>query len=199
MAPQSKTVRLSEAWRALAGNSVGSGWQTVHLAQLGQVSILAGRQKPDDLEALLIGFRHVRLPPPSQLPAGKGFSVEATRHPGVSNLLLLALTRQHGARTDLFETMAHDVIALLAAAPHEDEKAVADSVLARIHAWQDFRSLPRAGILSEEEEIGLHGELIVLERLLSALQDSAAVMAMWQGPLRGLHDFKLPIGSLAGC
>lgn len=196
MAPQSKAVQLSEAWRALAGDAAGSGWKTVHLVQLGEVPILAGRQKPDDFEALLIGFRHARLPPPSQLPAGRGFSVEATRHPGLPNLILLALTRQHGARMDLFEAMAQDLIALLAEALHEDEQAVSDSVIARIRAWQDFMSYPRAGILSEDEEIGLHGELIVLEKLLAILPDSAAVMEMWQGPLRGLHDFKLPVGSL---
>jgi len=92
--------------------------------------------------------------------------------------------------------MAQDLIALLAEALHEDEQAVSDSVIARIRAWQDFMSYPRAGILSEDEEIGLHGELIVLEKLLAILPDSAAVMGMWQGPLRGLHDFKLPVGSL---
>jgi hypothetical protein len=92
--------------------------------------------------------------------------------------------------------MAQDLIALLADALHEDEQTVADAVLARIRAWQDFMSYPRAGILSEDEEIGLHGELVVLERLLTALPDSAAVVDMWQGPLRGLHDFMLPVGAL---
>jgi hypothetical protein len=196
MARRSDAVRLAEAWRALAGDAGGSGWQTVHLLQLGEVAILAGRQKPDDREALLVGFRHARLPLPSQLPAGRGFSVDATRHPSVPNLLLLALTRQEGARTDLFEAMAEDLIALRADALHEDEQTVADAVVARIRAWQDFMSYPRAGILSEDEEIGLHGELVVLERLLAALPDSAAVVDMWQGPLRGLHDFMLPVGAL---
>lgn len=196
MARRSDAVRLAEAWRALAGNAGGSGWQTVHLLQLGEVAILAGRQKPEDREALLIGFRHARLPPPSQLPAGRGFSVDATRHPSLPNLLLLALTRQQDARTDLFEAMAQDLISLLADALHEDEQTVADAVLARIRAWQDFMSYPRTGILTEDEEIGLHGELVVLEQLVAALPDSAAVVDMWQGPLRGLHDFMLPVGAL---
>jgi hypothetical protein len=196
MAHRSEAVRLTEAWRALAGDSGGSGWRTVHLVQLGDVAVLAGRQKPDDREALLIGFCEVRLPPPSQLPAGRGFSVEATRHPNLPNLLLLALTRQQGARTDLFEAMAQDLIALLADSTHEDEQTIADAVLARIRAWQDFMSHQRAGILSEDEEIGLHGELVVLEQLLAALPGNAAAVDMWQGPLRGLHDFVLPVGAL---
>ena len=92
--------------------------------------------------------------------------------------------------------MAQDLIALLADAVHEDEQTVADAVIDRIRAWQDFMSYPRAGILSEDEEIGLHGELVVLELLLAALPDSARVVEMWRGPLRGLHDFMLPIGAL---
>ena len=60
MAPRSDAVRLAEAWRALAGDAGGSGWRTVHLVQLGEVAILAGRQKPDDREALLLDFRHAR-------------------------------------------------------------------------------------------------------------------------------------------
>jgi hypothetical protein len=196
MAPQSDGVRLAEAWRALAGDAGSPGWRIVHLVQLGKVAVLAGRQKPDDREALLIGFHQARLPAPSQLPASRGFSVEATRHPTLPDLLLLALTRQQGARSDLFEAMAQDLIALLADALHDDEQTVADAVLARIRAWQDFMSYQRAGILSEDEEIGLHGELIVLERLLAALPDSVAVVDMWQGPLRGLHDFMLPVGAL---
>jgi hypothetical protein len=196
MAPRSDAVRLAEAWRALVGDSGGSGWRIVHLVQLGEVAVLAGRQKPDDREALLIGFLRARLPAPGQLPAGRGFSVEATRHPSRPNLLLLALTRQQGARTDLFEAMAQDLITLLADALHEDEQTIADAVLARIRAWQDFMSYPRAGILSEDEEIGLYGEIVVLEQLLAALPDSAAVIDMWQGPLHGLHDFMLPVGAL---
>jgi hypothetical protein len=196
MAPRNDAVQLAGAWRALAGDAGGSGWRIVHLMQLGEVAVLAGRQKPDDREALLIGFRQARLPLPSQLPAGRGFSVEATPHPSLPNLRLLALTRQEGARTDLFEAMAQDLIALLADARHEDEQTVADAVLARIRAWQDFMSYPRAGILSEDEEIGLHGELVVLEQLLAALPDTASVVDMWQGPLRGLHDFMLPVGAL---
>ncbi|WP_270933290.1 PD-(D/E)XK motif protein [Falsiroseomonas oryzae] len=196
MAPRSDGVRLAEAWRALAGDAGSSGWRIVHLVRLGEVAVLAGRQKPDDREALLIGFHQARLPAPSQLPASRGFAVEAIRHPTLPNLLLLALTRQQGARSDLFEAMAQDLIGLLADALHDDEQAVADAVLARIRAWQDFMSYQRAGILSEDEEIGLHGELVVLEQLLAALPDSAAVVDMWQGPLRGLHDFMLPVGAL---
>jgi hypothetical protein len=196
MAPRSDLVRLAEAWRALAGKAGSSGWQIVHLVQLDKVIVLAGRQKPDDREAVLIGFRQARFPPANQLPVGRGFAVEATRHPSLPQLFLLALTRQQGAKIDLFEAMAHDLIALIAEAADSDEQAVANAVLARIRAWQDFMSHQRSGFLSDDEEIGLYGELVVLGQLLASLPGTGAVVEMWQGPLRGLHDFVFPHGAL---
>lgn len=196
MAPRSEAVRLAEAWRALAGKAGSSGWQIVHLMQLDQTVLFAGRQKPDDREAVLIGFRHARLPPAGQLPVGRGFAVEATRHPSLPQLVLLALTRQQGAKLDLFEAMAHDLITLIAEAPRDDEQLVANAALARIRAWQDFMSHQRSSLLSDEEEIGLYGELIVLGQLLASLPGTSAVVEMWQGPLRGLHDFVFPHGAL---
>lgn len=45
------------------------------------------------------------------------------------------------------------------------------------------------GILSVEKQIGLVGELLVLEQFLTA--GGAAMMAAWTGPLKEAHDFRL--------
>ncbi|MCZ2849130.1 PD-(D/E)XK motif protein [Modestobacter sp. VKM Ac-2978] len=49
--------------------------------------------------------------------------------------------------------------------------------------------------LSREREIGLYGELLVLERLLSRVSAETA-LATWLGPEAAEHDFALPIGDL---
>lgn len=196
MAPGNDTAGLAAAWRALAGAGDNEGWRIVPLMARGAISVLAGRRKPDDLEALLLGFRYARLPRGSRLPAGRGFAVEVIRHPAFPAGTLLALTRQRGAGLDLFEMMAGDLVTSVQRVAGEDEQAGADTVIARIAAWQDFMQRDRGGILGEEEEIGLHGELVVLEQIMAGSTDVRSAVEMWKGPLDGLHDFVLPEGAI---
>jgi hypothetical protein len=49
--------------------------------------------------------------------------------------------------------------------------------------------LDAGGILSVEKQIGLVGELMVLEQFLTA--GGRAMMAAWTGPLKEAHDFRL--------
>ena len=55
--------------------------------------------------------------------------------------------------------------------------------------------LARAPRLSEDQEIGLFGELIALERAIGNLGETAA-LAAWLGPQSEEHDFVLPEGDV---
>jgi hypothetical protein len=55
--------------------------------------------------------------------------------------------------------------------------------------------LATRGALTLEKEVGLYGELLVLNHLF-ATQGVAAAIAAWQGPARGEHDFVLASGDL---
>jgi hypothetical protein len=197
MAPRSEALRLSDAWRALGGLPGENGWRSTHLATVGPCRVLAARHMPDDREALLLGFQDVRLPSASDLPSGKGFLVQAVKDPALPGLSLIALARQPGAKLDLFEAMAQDLVSLLwDEAGASDARVVVDRVIARIRAWQEFMLRDRGGLLSEEDEIGLHGELHILMELMDRFRDAAAAVTAWEGPLRGLHDFALPVGAI---
>jgi hypothetical protein len=197
MAPPSDPLGLTEAWRALAGLDGGTGWRSTHLASIGRCRVMAARHLPEDCEALLLGFEDVRPPSGSDLPAGRGFHVEIVRDPALPRLVLIALTRQPGGQLDLFGAMAHDLVSVIRAEEATDDaRIVMASVIARIRAWQEFMLKDRSGVLSEEDEIGLHGELYVLMELAEHLGDAAAAVEAWEGPMRGLHDFALPIGAM---
>ncbi|MFZ1428722.1 MAG: PD-(D/E)XK motif protein [Geminicoccaceae bacterium] len=197
MAPPSDQLRLIEAWRALAGLDGEKGWRSTHLASVGRCRIMAARHMPDDREALLLGFQGVRPPSASDLPAGRGFHVEIVRDPALPGVVLIALARQPGAPLDLFEAMAYDLVSVIHTEEGTDDtRIVMVRVIARIRAWQEFMLRERSGILSQEDEIGLHGELHILTELIERLQDAAAAVEAWEGPMRGLHDFVLPIGAM---
>ena len=63
-----------------------------------------------------------------------------------------------------------------------------DAISGALSSWRELVARPRA--LSAEQELGLHGELIVLEKL--ALQtDWETALDSWFGPKAEEHDFKL--------
>lgn len=74
-----------------------------------------------------------------------------------------------------------------------DKVTFADAVIATL---ADFRGLlESASVLSSEREVGLFGELTVLDCLVSALGGTRAMEA-WRGPNGDEHDFDLGDGDL---
>ncbi|MFZ6735404.1 PD-(D/E)XK motif protein [Undibacterium sp. Ji42W] len=98
---------------------------------------------------------------------------------GTGTLLVLSLEDE--SRRDLFSTICADVVA----ASHEDDIQALDQFLARLDAWRQFLRDCRSG-LSRSDTIGLIGELLILEQLLSI---SSKHLSTWQAPNDGLHDF----------
>lgn len=75
MAPRTDAESLRQAWRALSCNGGGEGWRTIPIELDAPCRLLAGRHCPGDEEAIIVGFRGVRLPPDAHLPQGHGFGV----------------------------------------------------------------------------------------------------------------------------
>lgn len=191
------SASLRAAWRALAGGDRSEGWRTIGIASPGPCRMVAGRRFPENEESLLIGFGTVIVPPTDQLPRGRGFH---TTRADVTGAGLqggwIAVSRKAGGSLDLFELMAEDLVASVAAQPHGDEHRALQFVLGRIRAWQDFMQREGDGVLSSEAEIGLVGELQVLTWLLKVAHDSYAVIDSWKGPIGGMQDFAIGGGAL---
>jgi hypothetical protein len=181
---------LRAAWRALAGSHEGEGWKTIPVATTAPCMLLAGRRLPGDEEALLVGFRNIRTVPDSHLPQGHGFEVSRLpADPTGGDRLWVALARRAGGSRELFAMMAEDLLRLLKTGAARDEDGLLHRFLSRIRAWQDFMDRHREGVLSAEAELGLFGELIVIDRMIEAGMPERHVIDAWQGPLDGLQDF----------
>jgi hypothetical protein len=194
MAPQSEQPDLAIAWRALESVEQSTGWRTIPVASDGDLRILAARRFPGKEEALLVGFRSVTVPPVQHLPQGKGFAVERV-DPGIGGIWI-ALSRQGTASLTLFSLMAQDLIAVLATSSSGHEDALLFAFLARVRAWQDFMQKGTDGVLGQEEEVGLVGELSLLLALLRVHVEPTLTIESWQGPLDGVHDFVLGTGAI---
>ncbi|QNA87466.1 PD-(D/E)XK motif protein [Massilia sp. Dwa41.01b] len=182
------------AWRALASDTRGEGgWRCIPISGLAGGRLQAARRFPENSEALIIGFSSVALPAPSMLPAAAGFRVEraSVGLPGE----WLALVRQEEGGIELFSRMVTDVVAAIAANAESSHQRKMQIFLGRIRAWQHFMSRS-SGALSAEAELGLSGELVCLERLVSAGLDLHAAVEGWRGPLNGLQDFEVGSGAI---
>ena len=196
MATQNDLEEILNAWRALREINNSTGWNTIHIGNVGNCMIRAGRYFPENTEALLVGFLSVQIPQDAYLPQGQGFSVSAVNVPSVvSSHHWIALSRQDNGSCDLFTTMAVDLIGMLKGFVGNDENQRLHAFLARIRAWQDFMRIGMKEVLGSEAETGLFGELVFLQALLKKIPVKIAVGA-WQGPLGGVQDFTLGTGAV---
>jgi hypothetical protein len=111
-------------------------------------------------------------------------------------IVWFGLVRQPAGRSDFFTMMAADVISTVTAATPADDNRLLAVFLGRVRAWQSFMEKDREGILSPEAEVGLHGELIVLNEMIVGGVNPGLAVKAWAGPLDGLQDFQFPAGSI---
>lgn len=188
---------LRAAWRALAGGHESGGWKTIPVATAAPCKLLAGRRLPGDEEALMVGFSNIREVPDSHLPQGHGFEVSRLAvDPLGGDRFWMALTRRVGGSLELFTMMAEDLLWHIEGCATQSEDSLLRRFLSRIRAWQDFMDRHRGIVLSGEAELGLFGELVLIERMIEAGISERYVMDAWQGPLNGPQDFVLGSGGI---
>ena len=95
---------------------------------------------------------------------------------------LVVLSLEDSRRFDLFCKLCAD---LVEAAVVTDQAFALKRVLERLDAWRQFLRDRQTG-LTRSGIIGLIGELLTLERLLGA---DNGLLASWEAPADGLHDF----------
>jgi hypothetical protein len=88
----------------------------------------------------------------------------------------------------LFEVLCRDVVASAEAA--EEELDALNRAVGRTSRWHHLLRGGHSNLLSEEEQRGLIGELIVLDRLAEVIGSRAAIMG-WKGPSGAPKDFEL--------
>ena len=147
MAPRNDAENLRQAWRALVGSGEGDGWCTIAIEMNAPCRLLAGRHWPGGEEAILVGFRGVKLPPEAHLPQGHGFRVTKPSGDALGHLYAwLALTRKAVGSLDFFAMMASDIVRLLEGGRNVGEERLFSLFLSRIRAWQDFMERGRDGV-----------------------------------------------------
>lgn len=135
----------------------------------------------------MLVLRHRRESAPSvRLPRLRALEVKEVTGEPDGDALVLCLADV--TLKDLFYRLCMDVVERIAEARSEQE-AVAVAV-ARAWRWHYLLRGGGGGLLSERKQLGLIGELLVLESYFLALMPPAAAVAAWVGPLDAPQDFR---------
>jgi len=119
----------------------------------------------------------------------RGLRVEAQPADDTSEerLVIRLIDRE---QKEIFLRFCQDIIRATAVASSE-EQAV-DRFLARTWRWHRLLRSGRSGRLSDEEQKGLIGELVVLERHFLPVLGALDAVKCWTGPLGSPRDFPGP-------
>lgn len=184
---------LAAIWESIPRAGQGLGWQSIAILPEAPCKISAAIRLPEELEAVIIETGATAILPSMKFPEARGFKVVLERRsPGPNGRVLVILQRTEGGSRDLFSQVAEDALQVAGGAK-TPETAVREFV-ARIIAWMKFMNELRDSGLSDDEEVGLLGEILVAGELLNVMTAEAAARA-WVGSTDGLHDFR--IGSCA--
>lgn len=137
----------------------------------------------------LLVLRHApESSPSSALPRLKGVEMTLSRDTqDQDRMLVLRLTEP--AQRDIFYSLCRDIVASAGAAATEKE-AVA-TALRRTWRWHLLLRGGTGGHLTSDEQKGLIGELIVLERLLLPHLEPRDAVTTWLGPTGAPKDFEI--------
>lgn len=186
---------IETAWNSLEhAPSEGNGWRTIQISTANGIVVHAGRRFPERTEAMLVRFHRKPLKSSLQLPSGAGFSVESVDRN--DDGYWLALTRREHAMPEFFLAMVLDILGAISALSSKDDASAFNTFLGRVKAWQEFMRKGQAA-LSPEAEVGLFGELLVLQEILDTGKDVEDTLNEWIGPLRdGIQDFHIGTGAI---
>ena len=187
---------LARIWRALR-DTEASSWAISGLYREGVVGFHAGRSFPNGLEAILVDFPVGTIRASDRLPSGGGFDVvRLSSENWVSGREALALVRHVEGAHELFSMMSVNVLRQLEQLDMSKPRLILDAFLVRVQEWQHFMANSRRKPLSAERQVGLQGELMMLEMLTEHAQSPLLALNFWQGPLMAPQDFYVEAGAI---
>lgn len=178
------------AWATLAGEArTEPGWHTRRVHAGASCDIRAAIMAPGGAIALLFEVQSRSVPPGATLPVCVGFElVTETMVPGSGGQIRLCLSLRDTRFRTVFETLADDIVRVVASAASESSGVKA--LLVRLRTWERFVQRFGPGHLSDEQQLGLFAELRCLKSHMLPAMDTLAAIRGWRGPHGEPQDFR---------
>lgn len=101
----------------------------------------------------------------------------------------IQFTLAHEMYREMFDLLVEDLVPRVVSQPSDE--AAAAVLVRRFNAWQRFLKRSSATGLSKQRQLGLYGELKVLQAVLLDPLGSSRTLRSWTGPARQPQDFQL--------
>lgn len=185
------TTMSDDPWRDIDAPRDSPGFNARRIADVGSRTWGLYWGVDRHRQCLLI-LQHDATEQPSQrVPRLRGLRVEI-QETDQEGRALLVLRLMAGEHRDLFYRLCTDIVAATSVA-ESGEEALSRMVV-RTWRWHRLLRSGRDGRLSREEQMGLIGELLVLEQHLMPVVGAADGVRAWVGPVGDPRDFR--IGSI---
>jgi len=177
---------LTTGWALLAGGGPGSReWRALRIDLPHALDVFAAIREGDGTRAILFECPIAAAPSWRMRFESEGLALTDERDAS-DKKMRVSLALERADLESIALVIADDLVESSAEAAHAAEAITA--VAARLTAWQTCLERRKDGF-GRERMLGLFGELVVLERLASAIGFDRAI-GFWSGPNRGLHDFE---------
>jgi Putative PD-(D/E)XK family member, (DUF4420) len=141
-----------------------------------------------DDKCLFVIQHNVDSLPSGRLPKLKGITVTDSDGPdGDDRVLIFKL--EESVHRDLFHRLCIDIVECASAASTEKEAVLL--AIARTWRWHHLLRGGSDKTLTLEQQKGLMGELLVIERHLLPVMCAVDAVAAWRGPLGAPKDFEI--------
>lgn len=118
----------------------------------------------------------------------RGLKFDKIYDPDNSGFLLLNLVLVDGQFEDIFDSLVADILAAII--NESDNKKILKNYSNRLIKWQSlFERFKQQG-LTQEEQIGLYGELYLMRKFLLTYSEFDNVIKSWVGPEKQFRDFQ---------
>lgn len=118
-----------------------------------------------------------------------GFSIEKVTHSNKS-ILKIGNKNEQSKFADMFFLFIADLLNLSNDSRDLPILKRHGLIVMRIKAWQKFMK-SESDRFTNEQEIGLFGELLVLDFLIEKRVIQGSITSVWQGPIRAKRDFSI--------
>src|SRR4051812_27026056 len=175
-------MMFEDPWLQLAVPDARNAVSAIRISETARWNFYWGRDS--ESRCLLILRHQCRAVP--RLPKLKGIDVltEEGDSEGTDSLMLRLLD---SAQRDIFYRLCLDIVEI-ASSGNSEQEAIALTV-ARTWRWHHLLRGGSSGLLSAEEQLGLMGELHVLDTYFLRLLSSVAALEAWRGPFGAPKDF----------